>query len=169
MSTNLNTRFLNPFPLNSQETILLQIEDEKPTFFTPKALKWDEITLPDEIELQEPQQLAQIDRRDIDHIIEELDGRIILKFRSSSIREDPSIPGPSNYQRSFSDFSSHSKPLNISQKYRFRSPIPKPIINPPSPSSSGIGAAINVLTNLNFSIDKQHHKADYYSLTNSRL
>ena len=51
MSTNSNTRFLNPLPLNSQEKILLQIEDEKPTVFTPKHLKWDEITLPDEIEL----------------------------------------------------------------------------------------------------------------------
>ena len=62
MSTNLNTRFLNPLSSNSQEIILLQIEDEKPTVFTPKLLKWDEITLPDELELQEPQQPAQIER-----------------------------------------------------------------------------------------------------------
>jgi len=53
MSSNLNTRFLNPLPSNSQETILLQIKDDKPTVFTPKALKWDEITIPDMIELQE--------------------------------------------------------------------------------------------------------------------
>jgi len=51
MSSNLNTRFLNPFPSNSRETILLQIEDDKPTVLTPKALKWDEITIPDVIEL----------------------------------------------------------------------------------------------------------------------
>jgi len=57
MFTNLNTRFLNPLPSNSQETILLQIEDEKPTVFTPKLLKWDEITLLGEIELpQQPKQ-----------------------------------------------------------------------------------------------------------------
>ena len=104
MSTNLNKRFLNPLPSNSQETILLQIDDEKPTVFTPKPLKWDEITLPDEIELQEPQQPAQIERRDIDQIIAEPDGRVILKFRSLSIRDDPSIPGPSNYRRSFFRF-----------------------------------------------------------------
>ena len=55
MSSNLNTRFLNPLPSNSQETILLQIEDDKPIVFTPKALKWDEITVLDVIELQEPQ------------------------------------------------------------------------------------------------------------------
>jgi len=38
MSSNLNTRFFNPLPSNFQETILLQIEDDKPTVFTPKAL-----------------------------------------------------------------------------------------------------------------------------------
>jgi len=103
MSSNLNTRFLNPLPLNSQETILLQIEDDKPTVFTPKALKWDEITIPDVIELQEPQRSAQIERRDIDQIIEEPDGRVILKFRFLSCREDSSLPSPSNYRRSFSN------------------------------------------------------------------
>jgi len=93
ISSNLNTRFPNPLPSNSQETILLQIEDDKPTVFTPKALKWDEITISDVIELQEPQPSAQIERRDIDQIIEEPDGRVILKFRSFSQREDPSHPG----------------------------------------------------------------------------
>ena len=105
MSSNLNTRFLNPLPSNSQETILLQIDDDKPTAFTPKALKWDEITIPDVIALQEPQYSAQIERRDIDQIIEEPDGRVILKFRSLSCREDPSLSSPSNYRRSFSECS----------------------------------------------------------------
>ena len=39
MSTNLNTRFLNALLTNSQEMVLLQIEDENPTVFTPKLLK----------------------------------------------------------------------------------------------------------------------------------
>ena len=97
MSTNLNTRFLNPFPSNSRETILLQIEDEKPIVFTPKLLKWEEITHPDELELQEPQQPIQIERREIEQIVEEPDGRVILKFRSRSIREEPSTPGPLDF------------------------------------------------------------------------
>ena len=109
MSSNLNTRFLNALPSNSQETILLQIEDDKPTVFTPKALKWDEITIPDVIELQEPQQSTQIERRDIDKITEEPDGRVILKFRSLSSREDSSQPGSSTYRRSFSDFPSQTR------------------------------------------------------------
>ena len=51
MFTNLNTRFLNPLSSNTQEIVLLQTEDDKPTTFITKLFKWDEITLPDEIEL----------------------------------------------------------------------------------------------------------------------
>jgi len=169
MSTNLNTRFVNPLPLNSQETVLLQIEEDKPTVFTPKLLKWDEITLPDELELQEPQPSAKIERRDIDQIIEESDGRVILKFRSLSIKENISNPRPSNNRRSFSDFSSTLEPLDHSQRYRFGNPIPEPIIDPPSPTSSWIGTAINVLTNIHFSIDWTNLKTDYYSPYNATL
>ena len=44
MSTNLNSRFLNSLPSNSQETVLLQIEDDKPIVFAPKLLKWDRLS-----------------------------------------------------------------------------------------------------------------------------
>jgi len=165
----LNTRFLNPLPSNSQEIILLQIKDDKSTVFTPKALKWDEITISNVIELQEPEHSAQIERTDIDQIIEEPDGRVILKFRSLSSREDPTLPGPSNYRRSFSKCSSQSGNLDHSQRYRFRSPSPEPIVDPPSPTSSGIGNTINVLTKLEFSIDWPTLKEDYYSQENSAL
>jgi len=169
MSSNLNTKFLNPLPSNSQETILLQIEDDKPTVFTPKALKWNEITIPDVIELHEPQQSTQIERGDIDQIIEEPDGQVILKFRSLSSRENSLQPSPSNYRRSFSDFFTQSGNLDHSQRYKFRSSIPEPIIDPPSPTSYGIGATINVLTKSNFLIDWQTLKNDYYSQTNALL
>jgi len=145
----------------------LQIDDEKPTVFTPKLPKWDEITLPDELEFQEHQQPIQIGRRDIDQIIEESDGQVILKFRSASIREDSSIPGPSNYRRSFSNFSSTSEHLDHLQRYRFRAPIPEPVPDPPAPTSSGIGAAINVLTKPGFTINWAILKEDYYSVTNT--
>ena len=93
---------------------LIENKHDKPTVFTPKALKWDEIIIADVIELQEPQHSAQIERRDIDQIIEEPDGRAILKFRSLSSREDPSLPGPSNYRRSFSECSSQTGNLDHS-------------------------------------------------------
>ena len=130
-------------------------------------LKWDEITLPDELELQEPQQFSQIERREIDQIIEDPEGRVILKFRSRSIREEPASPGPSNFRRSFSEFSSKSEPLDHPQRYRFQAPNPEPVIYPPSPTSSGIGAVINVLTSPDFTIDWTTIKEDYYSDKNA--
>ena len=49
------------------------------------------------------------------------------------------------------------------------SPIPKPIIDPPSPSSSGIGNTINAITKLDFTIDWPLLKIDYYSEKHSAL
>ena len=121
------------------------------------------------IELQEPQHSTQIERRDIDQIIEEPDGRVILKFRSLSSSEDPSHSGPSNYRRSFSECSSQTGNLDHPQRYRFRSPIPEPIIDPWSPTSLGIAATINVLTKSTFNIDWSTLKDDYYSPQNSIL
>ena len=121
------------------------------------------------IELQEPQHTTQIERCDIDQIIEEPDGRVILKFRSLSSREDPSYSGPSNYRRSFSECSSQTGNLDHSQRYRFRSPIPEPVIDPPSPTSSGIGNTINILTKIDFDIDWPTLKENYYSTKNSLL
>ena len=69
ISTNLNTRFLNPLPSNSQETILLQII------------------------------------------------RILLKFRSVSVRENIEPSLSSNYRRSFSDAASCSEPLDHTTRY----------------------------------------------------
>ena len=115
----------------------------------------DEITIPDVIELHEPQITAQIERRDIEQIIEEPDGKVVLQFRSLSIHEERSQPSPSNYRRSFSDIASQTGNLDTSHRYRFRTPIPEPIVDPPSPTSTGIGNTINMLTKLDFSIDCQ--------------
>jgi len=55
MSANLNTKVLSTLPSNSKETILLQNVDDKPQVFTPKLLKWDEITIPEGIDLEDAQ------------------------------------------------------------------------------------------------------------------
>jgi len=167
MLRNLNPRYLSSLPSNSQEMILLQIEDDKSTVFAPKLLKWDEISLPDKLEIPKSVPSAQIDRRDIDQIVEEPDGRVILQFRSRSIREDISIPEPLNYRRSFSKYSTKSGPINNSRRYTFRDPIIELIIDPPSPTDSGIKAGINVIINRDFQINLSHLKEDYYSLENS--
>jgi len=75
MSANLYPRYLSPLPLNSQETVLLQIEDDKPIVFTLKLLKCEEISLPDKLEIPNCVPTPQIERRDIDQIVEEPDGR----------------------------------------------------------------------------------------------
>ena len=80
------------------------------------------------IELHKSHIPAQIERRDIEQIIEEPDGKVVLKFRSLSLREDPSLPCPSNYRRSFSDISSQTGNPDHSQRHRFRSPILEPIV-----------------------------------------
>ena len=51
MSTGLIIKILSTSPSNSKQTILLQIEDDKPQVFSPKLLKLDEITTPQVIEL----------------------------------------------------------------------------------------------------------------------
>jgi len=79
------------------------------------------------------------------------------------------VPISFNYRRSFFDFSSASEHLDHSQRYRFRASIPKLAPDPPSPTSSGIGAAINVLTKPGFTINWANLKEDYYSVKNSSL
>jgi len=44
---------LSTLPSNSKETILLQIEDDKHQVFTLKLLKWDEIKIPEAVELDD--------------------------------------------------------------------------------------------------------------------
>jgi len=57
--------------------------------------------------------------------------------------------------------------LTFAGLYHFRAPIPKLVPDPPSPTSSRIGAAINVLTKLGFTINLAILKEDYYSVTNT--
>ena len=104
---------------------------------------------------------------DIEQILEEPDGRVLLRFHP--FRESTNLPGTSTSRKSFSDFhSARSIPPEEPQKYRFRSPIPEPITNyPPSPSSSGIGYGCNVLAHPNFKIDWPSLKEDYYSASNA--
>jgi len=104
MSTNLITKFLNPVPSNTKETVLLQIEDDKLQVFTPKLLKWDEFTIPEAIEL-EAAQPASIDKsrqmNDIEQIIEEHDGRVLLRFHL--FHEPTNLFGTSASRKSFFD------------------------------------------------------------------
>ena len=85
MCANLNTKFLNTLTLNTKVIVLLPIEDDKPQVFTPKLLKWDAITIPEAIDLEEAQPTSIGKSRqkiDIEQIIEEHFGRVLLRFCS---------------------------------------------------------------------------------------
>jgi len=69
----------------------------------------------------------------------------------------------------FADIASQTGNLDPSHRYRFCSPVPEPIVDPPSPTASGIGNTINMLTKLDFSIDWPTLKEDYYSQKNTNL
>ena len=53
---------------------------------------------PDELEIPNCVPRTQIERRDIDQVVEEPDRRVILRFKSKSIREDISIHESLNYR-----------------------------------------------------------------------
>jgi len=85
MSANVNNIFLSTLPSNSKETILLQIEDDKPQVFTLKLLKQYEITIPEVIELDDTQSASHDKSKqmnDIEQIIEEPDGTVLLRLCS---------------------------------------------------------------------------------------
>jgi len=89
---------------------------------------------------------------DIEQIIEEPDGIVLLRFRS--FREPTNLPRTSPSRNSFSNFDpDRGIPTKNPQNCRFKSPIAEPVTNdPPSPSSTGIGYRYNVLINSNFTI-----------------
>ena len=114
MSRNLSTKVSSILPRNSKETILLQIEDDKPPVFTPKIIKWKEITIPEAIELEDVQS-ASHDKskqlKDIEQIIEEPDGVVPLRLCSSC--EPINLPSTSRSRKSISDFhSNRGIPIN---------------------------------------------------------
>ena len=172
MSTNLSTTLLHTLPSNSKETILLLIQGDKPQVFTLTLLRWDEITIPEAIELNDAQSVSHDKSKqmnDIEQIIEEADGVVLLRF--CSFREPINLACTSVSRKSFSGCNSDrgivtKKPLT----YWFRSPIADPAINdPPSPSSYGIGYGYNVLTNPYFSIDWPFLREDYDSTSNAPM
>ena len=107
MSTNLSTKFLRTLPSNSKETLLLQIHGDKPQVFTPKLLKWDGITIPEAIELDDAQSSSYDKSKqmnDIEKIIGETDG--VALFRFYSFREPINLAGTSVGRKSFSGYNS---------------------------------------------------------------
>lgn len=64
MNSQLNSKFKLLRNIK-EETVLLQIDSECSKTFTPKRLKWDEITIPEEFQVENPQIPRNFERRNL--------------------------------------------------------------------------------------------------------
>ena len=66
-----------------ETTILAVHSKDTPTAtYTPKQLKWDEITIPDQWKIEITQPPRNFEQKNISKIIEQKDGKILLRFGS---------------------------------------------------------------------------------------
>ena len=123
MSSQLNPKFSkNPF--SKGETILSQVDAEQSTTYTPKRLKWNEMTILDQFKIKEPQFSRDIERREPSQIVEEPDVKVTIKFdRTNSFINFRNTRRYQYYEhRAYcSDIHSTSE-----SKYTFKMPIPQP-------------------------------------------
>ncbi|KAI5664770.1 hypothetical protein M9H77_24093 [Catharanthus roseus] len=144
LSSQLNPRF-KMIPTSRDETVLLHIEAEQSKTFTPKRLKWHEITIPDEFQIENPHPFPHIERNEISQIIEEPNGNVLIRFNSVREQESGSkIPiEPSRHsfaqsrRRSFAESSEQSFRMPNSIHVHHTAPIPEVSTSPPlSPTAS---------------------------------
>lgn len=66
------------------ETIILAVhsKDTPNATYIPRQLKWNEITIPDQWKFEITQPIRNFEQKNISKIIEQRDGRILLKFGS---------------------------------------------------------------------------------------
>ncbi|CDY53569.1 BnaA09g53980D [Brassica napus] len=87
-----------------ETTILAVHSKDTPTAtYTPKQLKWDEITIPDQWKIEITQPPRNFEQKNISKIIEQKDGNILLRFESY---RDPLPPRIRSYhsRASFSEY-----------------------------------------------------------------
>ncbi|KAI5659553.1 hypothetical protein M9H77_28346 [Catharanthus roseus] len=146
LSSQLNPRF-KLIPTSRDETVLLHIEAEQSKTFTPKRLKWHEISIPKEFQIENTQAPPHIERTEISQIIEETNGNILIRFNSmreqGSCSHYPTPPEPSRY--SFAEsLSTFQMPLPIHVHHT--APIPEVSQSPPSsPTASQMKGEIDVI------------------------
>ncbi|KAI5650221.1 hypothetical protein M9H77_36226 [Catharanthus roseus] len=142
LSSQLNPRF-KLIPTSRDETVRLHIEAEQSKTFTPKRLKWHEITIPDEFQIDNPHPLRDIERNEVSQIIEEPDGNVLIRF--NSMREHASSstiqPGRHSFAHSrrcsFAESSEQSFRMPTSIHVHHTVPIPAVSTSPPlSPTAS---------------------------------
>ena len=109
--------------------IFIQVCAEESVTFVPKRLKWDKITIPQELFISNPKLPCNIAIRGISHIIETPDIRPLLQF--SSFREPSCLSTTPYFQSTRSSISlipSTNRDPHISERID-KTPIPKIIYN----------------------------------------
>ncbi|KAI5681992.1 hypothetical protein M9H77_03220 [Catharanthus roseus] len=143
LSSQLNPRF-KLIPTSRDETVLLHIEAEQSKTFTPKRLKWHEITIPDEFQIENPHPFPDIERNEISQIIEEPNGNVLIRFNSMREQGSTSIPmEPSRHsfahsrRQTYAESSEPSIRMPNAIHVHHTAPIPEVSTSPPlSPTAS---------------------------------
>ncbi|KAI5681135.1 hypothetical protein M9H77_02362 [Catharanthus roseus] len=143
LSSQLNPRF-KLIPTSRDETVLLHIDAEQSKTFTPKRLKWHEITIPDEFQIENPHPCPDIERKEISQIIEDPNGNVLIRFNSMREHGSPSIPmEPSRHsfahsrRQSYAESSEQSFRMPHAIHVHHTAPIPEVSTSPPlSPIAS---------------------------------
>ena len=135
------------------ETILLKAESDNITTFTPKLLKQNEITIPQEFIIQNTRPPKNIAQKNIQQIIEETDGRVLIRFNLSKERnlsskslENLELPRTSYSTPSRSASYDYLKDNQVedTQKIYYKAPIAEPIAE----ATSSIGSQLTQLCSL---------------------
>lgn len=153
------------------ETLMFKVELGQATTHVPKSLKWDEVTIPDEWVVDSQPILKPIEEKKVEQIIEEPDGRVLIRFNSSR-----DFPAASTYEFqsarsscSFPSFKEDNIPSTSSYKVFQKTPIPEIITENVSPTHSEMRppsfSSINVLFR-EFKIDKAYLQEDFSSEEN---
>ena len=151
-----------------EETVLLQIEAEQSKTFVPKRLKWNEITIPEEFKIENPQNPRDIEKTEISDIIEENYGTVLIRFNSFKERPSTSYRYAEPSRKSYSEYS-FQQPIKVFHK----SPLPEVNQESYSPTSSQMRAdftgEINMIKsqkpfiNNSFELMKDFGKSKYFN------
>ena len=81
LSSQLNPKcILEP---SLDEAIALKAESDNITSFTGKLLKWNELTIPQQFIIQNTRTPRNTVQKNVQQIIEEPDGKVLIRFYSS--------------------------------------------------------------------------------------
>ena len=147
-------------PTLKDETVILQLEVDILIVCTPKRFKWNEIIVPTEFQIQNPQVPRHLERTVAEQIIEEPDGKVFIKF--PSYRERPSTSSNFSWmpaRQSSSNSIEFVSSIKNNLAFKFNMPVPEVIHQNQSdysPTHSQMKREINVINKANCKINYEY-------------